>query len=141
MSYESLEPSLLAIYAKVDPKIEVILNYLPTALSEFPTLFAVMDSFVRTDSGGVVAMTYQVMARLCFRWQETEEAEREIRQFINAFPATITANAGLNGALQYGGLAQVTNGVVVLAPVGGASYRAIDFTIRILEKGPRTSGV
>ena len=140
MSYSTVRAALHDVFRTVEPKIAVTLPYEPTALHDFPTLYTLFNTADRNANGPVTTMNYSVVARLCFRWQDNEQAELETEPFINALPAAIDANAGLSGVLT-SGIARVTNVLGVFVSIGGVVYRAIDFTIEVIEKAPRLSGI
>lgn len=140
MSYTTCRAALTEVLKGVQPRIPVILAYEPTQLQDFPTLYTLFASAERAaDSPGIIAMRYRLIARLCFRWQDNEGAELETEPYINALPAVIDANAGLGGVLN-SGLAKVPTIQGVFVSIGGTVYRALDFTVDILEKAPRSSG-
>lgn len=140
MSYVTCRAALHEVLKTVQPKIPVILAYEPKQLHDFPTLYTLFNTAERGTAVGVTAMRYKLVCRLCFRWQDNEGAELETEPYINALPAAIDADAGLGGALN-SGIAQVTALQGVFVSIGGTVYRAIDYTVDILEKAPRLSGI
>lgn len=140
MSYATVRTELLEVLKTLQPGIAAVLAYEPTQLQTFPTLYTLFNDAERSADGPVTAMRYHIIARLCFQWVDNERAELELDPYVNAVPAVVDAHAGLNGALN-SGIAKVTTAQGVFVNIGGTVYRAIDFTVDILEKAPRNSGI
>lgn len=117
--------------------IHLVLDYEPTSIEAF-TVVSVFDRFERDSRGQKTAMTYYTMHTLAVRWQDNEQAERQLRAFINSVPAAIDADPTLSNRCN---IAQITGGRADFAVVGGITYRVIDFESKVLEKAEWQSGI
>lgn len=141
MSYSALRNALHEVLKTVQPRIAAILPYEPTQIQTFPTLYTLFNSAERnSEAAGVTVMDYSVIARLCFRWVDNEQAELELEDYVNAIPAAVDANQQLSGAIA-SGIAKATAITGVYVSIGGTTYRAIDFVFSLKEKLPRSSGI
>lgn len=123
-----------------------ILDYEPTSIQDFPTLYTLLDEFDRGADGGraaagqVVMMRYRILHRLCFRWQDNQQAEQELIPFVNSVPAAVDADPQLgnrlrgNGAGYIGGMARIAECKATFVSIGGVVYRALDFYSDVYEK-------
>jgi hypothetical protein len=112
--------------------IAVLLDYEPMSLQELPALYSLLDSVERSYGGTVVTIHYRVLHRLCFRWQDEEQAEQELIPFVNSVPAALDEHN------MRGGDVTVPNVEAVFVTIGGVLYRALDFyseTEEILRLG------
>lgn len=113
--------------------ITKLLAYEPTAIHEPPVLYSLLDRVTYEHAGQVKATRYRILHRLCFRWQDYEQAELELMPFVDAIPASVRADPRLGGALGRG-LATISEAQGVFVKIGGATYRALDFYSDVLDK-------
>lgn len=139
MSYPSILRGLVEVLEGVSGT-RAVLTYEPQAIDEAPTGYLLFDKASRKTQGGVVAVKYRILYRLCLAWQDNASAEQSIGYFINPICQAIDNNAQLHGAIT-SGMAAVSEedgaqtGVIV--NIGGVEFRALDTYIEVLEKAPR----
>lgn len=120
--------------------LESVLLGEPSSVHEFPAVYGALQDVTRTQAGQVTAMRYTFLLRLVIRWQEREEAEAELLSYVNSIPAAVDADPLLGGAITQG-LAKVTFGLAGFIELGGTTYRVLDFTADVLEKGAYQGGL
>ena len=135
--YESVVTAINERFRTIEPLIPVILDYEPTALVEYPTMYTLLENAeFPTTAGGVQSRRYRLLHRLCFQWIDNEQAERDLAPYVDAVPESVLTDPSLGGVIT-SGLAHITRGDGVFVSIGGALYRAIDFHSDILVKGER----
>lgn len=139
MSYDAVLAGLHARYATVDG-IKAILDYEPRAISNPPVLYSLLDTVTREQTAQLTIMRYRILSRLCVRWQDNEQAERELRPFVNSLPAAVDADPQFAGALARG-MARVTDIQAVFVPINGVLYRCLDVYCEAVEKATVRSGI
>ncbi len=140
MSYTEIRAALHDLLKVVQPRIAVVLAYEPAQLHDFPTLYTIFSDAELSLLPGLTRFEYRFIARLCFRWQDNEGAELEIEPYINAIPAAFDPHLMLDGVLK-SGQARVTGMSGVFVSIGGTVYRAVDYTINVIDKPKRVSGI
>jgi hypothetical protein len=134
MSYEAILEGLQERFETVAGIVNV-LDYEPTAIHDYPTLYSLLDEWSATRSGQVRSVTYRTLHRLLFRWQDNEMAAKEMIPFVDAIPAAVEADRHLGGRL-ISGLAVIDEGEVnSIVLVGGTECLALDFYSTVVEKG------
>jgi hypothetical protein len=132
VSYQSVLEGLHERFATVEG-IKVLLQYEPTSVQVFPTLYSVLDSFEVERRGQVRAVTYRTLHRLVFRWQDNEQALAEMIPYVDSIPEAVEEDKHLGGRL-VAGLAEITDGEVMFVSIGGADLLALDFYSSVVEK-------
>lgn len=132
MSYKIVLAGLTERFKTVSG-IANVLDYTPTALHDVPTLFSMPDEGTVTYSGQVVVRKYKTSHYLCFRWQDAEQATREMVPFIDSIPAAVAADPHLGGRLK-SGYAEIDEWEVTFVTIGGADYIALRFYSTVIEK-------
>lgn len=117
-----------------------ILSYEPTSIQTTPTLYLLLDSFTRTQSGQVTAMRYRILARLCVKWQDNPTAETELIPFVNSIAAAVDVDPYLGGRVASGGTS-VSDGQGTFVNIGGVLYRSLDTFVEVVDKAPWESGI
>jgi hypothetical protein len=138
MSYADIVAGLHARFRTVEG-IGPILAYEPTAIHDTPTLYSLLDSYVRTPERGQTRMRYRILCRCVFRWQDTEEAEVELMGYVNSLPASIDGDSRLGGVATLPAAAADAQAVFVV--IGGTLYRAIDMYVEVEEVAAFRSGI
>ena len=142
MSYETVLAGLHVRFATVTtPRaIAAILAYEPTAVQEYPLLYSLLDSFevkeVRVDPGTAAMVTtivWRTAHRLCLRWQDSEECEKELRAFADSILTAVNPYPFLGGALTSGN-ARITEGDTGWVTIGTTECRYLDFYSMVTEK-------
>ena len=107
-------------------------GYEPTSIDP-PCLYLLLDSWEHSQAGQVTINRYRVLARVCIRWQDWEQAELELDPYPGLLAAAIDADhhLGFTGRAPH---ATVTGGPAVFVVIGGVTYRALDCSIDVLEK-------
>lgn len=113
--------------------LKAILDYEPTAIHDYPTLYSLLDSFEIERRGQVVVWKYRILHRLVFRWQDNAGCELELVWFVNAIPAAVDADPQLGGRIT-SGLATIAEGDAGWAVIGGTDCRVLDFYSTVVEK-------
>lgn len=139
MSYEAIIAGLNVRYATVSG-IKSVLDYEPKAISNPPVIYTLLDTVTRSQAGQLTIMEYRILSRLCIRWQDNDYAERELRPFVNALPASIDADPKLGGAIPLG-MAAVADIQAVFVTINGVLLRCLDMYVRVVEKAPVGSGI
>jgi hypothetical protein len=148
VSYATVVAGLHERFATVNGLLaNRILDYEPTSIQDFPTLYSLLDRFERggidgrgPSVGQVVILRYRILHRLCFRWQDTKAAELEVVPYVNAVPAAVDSDPQLggrlvsNGASYSGGIARIAECQAGFATIGGALCRVLDFYSDTFEK-------
>ena len=135
MSYETILAGLHRTLATVTPPIAVLLDYEPTAIHTTPTLYSLLDTVTRERAGQVVAVRYRILNRLVFRWQDNEQAERELIPYVNAVAMVLDTDPHMDGAMA-SGMASINQIDAVFVSIGGTVYRTLDIYVDALEKAP-----
>jgi hypothetical protein len=139
VSYDAIVAGLGVRYATISG-IKAILDYEPKTVSNPPIIYTLLDTVTRSQAGQVTVMDYRILSRLCIRWQDNEYAERELRPYVNALPASIDADPKLGGAIP-SGMAAVTDIQAVFVTINGVLLRCLDMYVRVVEKAPYGSGI
>ncbi len=131
MSYEDILKGLHECFEGLHT-IPVILDYEPTSLQHLPALYSLFDSFAddEDDGGSLDKRTYRTLHRLCFRWQDNEQAEKELIPFLNTLPDSVKANPRLGGRCLWAAVPECQG---VFVTIGGTVYRALDFYSQVTE--------
>lgn len=133
MSYETALAGLHECFRRV-PRIQAILDYEPTSIQAWPTLYSLFDGAEFARRGQVKSTTYRTLHRLVFLWQDNERAEEEMIPYIDLIPAVVAADPHLSGALA-SGLATIDSVNAVWVTIAGVQCRALDFYSTVVEKG------
>ena len=108
-------------------------GYEPTTIDP-PCLYMLLDNWEHSKSGQMTVNQYRVLARICIRWQDFEQAELE----LDPYPALVADAIDNDRHLGFTGsgapYAEVTGGPAVFTNIGGVTYRALDVSIEVLEK-------
>ena len=125
-------------FATVTPEITKILDYQPTTLQAYPTMFSRLQGFTEHIAVRRVARRYRIAHLLCFVFQDNEEAERQMEQYIDAVPNAVNLYQLRGGIVssqgETGGMAEIVSGDAMMIPVGGVAYLGIVFISETLEK-------
>lgn len=135
MAYPEIVAGLIEVLEGVGG-LAAVLDYEPTSIGATPTAYVLLDGAERVSKGGVSAFKYSVLVRVVFNWIDNEQAEREVMQIVNPVAVAIESGASLGGALTHG-MASVTRMQAVFVTINSTLYRALDYTISVLEKGAR----
>ncbi|HEU4328065.1 MAG TPA: hypothetical protein VFS21_33320 [Roseiflexaceae bacterium] len=138
-TYEDVRDGLHELFLTV-PGIVACLNYEPLAIDQPPIIYSLLDSFERSQNGGVTAMRYRILHRLCLAWQDNEQAEAQLTTFVNAIPAVVDRNPQLAGRIP-SGLARIAEAQAVWVKIGSTTYRALDCYSDVLTKAGYKSGI
>ena len=139
MSYADVVEGLHSRFGSLNT-IQAILDYEPTAVQTLPTMYSLLDKVSRQyDGGSVVRITYYILHRLLFRWQDYEQAEEDLIPYVNSIPAAVDKDPQLGGLL-VGGESAITAVDAVFVSIGGTIYRALDFTSESIELCPLGQG-
>jgi hypothetical protein len=136
MSCETCLTALHVAYARVTSPaaIAAFCKYEPPSVHEFPLMYTVLDRWEFTDEWQRQEYTWHYVSTLCLRWQESEEADKEVRAYINSVCATVIADKQLTGELaSQGGWAQIQSGRVGWGEISKTKIRFIEFEATIHE--------
>ncbi|GAB4203609.1 MAG: hypothetical protein OHK0022_27940 [Roseiflexaceae bacterium] len=122
------------------PGIVACFGYEPAAIDQPPIIYSLLDKFERSTSAGIVTMRYRILHRLCLAWQDNEQAEEQLADFVNAIPAAIDADPQLGGRIP-SGLARIADAQAVWVRIGDATYRALDCYSDVVAKSGYKSGI
>jgi hypothetical protein len=103
-----------------------------------PTIISVLQSFERSSKGQITTMIYLTVHTLALRWTENEQAERELRSFVNSVCAAIDTDPQLGSTCAY---AAIVSGSTGFATISGVEYRILDFISEVTEKRSFQSGI
>jgi hypothetical protein len=117
-----------------------LLKYEPRSIQTSPTLYTLLDGFVRDTSGQVTAMKFRILHRVCVQWQDNEQAEAELLSFVHALPAAVDADPTLGGLITKG-IARISDGESGFIIISGTKYRSLDFFSDIPTKGTYRGGI
>ncbi len=126
MSYSTVLTELHRRIATVSGIVKV-LDFEPSAVTDFPTCYSLLDSVRRAYGGTAVTLTYRVLHRLCFRWVDNEQAEQEVIPFVNSVPKALDS-IGISA-----GDIVVTNVDAGWMSIGDTLYRTLDFYSETVE--------
>jgi hypothetical protein len=133
VSYVTIKAGVITRLNTVSPLTGRWLGYEPTTI-EPPQGYVLLDRYERQKiSATVVERHYFLLARVCIRWQEFEQAELELDPLVDAIGEAIEADNSLGGAIP-NGLAKVTGGQATFVSFGQVIYRALDTTIEVVLK-------
>ncbi|MFZ1484022.1 MAG: hypothetical protein WAS36_03340 [Candidatus Saccharimonadales bacterium] len=132
MSYSAILAGLNERFATV-PTIARVLDYEPTSIQAFPTLYSLLDRVEYLPAGQVRATRYRVLHRLCLRWQDNERAEEQLVPYVDSLAAAIRADPRLGGRIT-SGLATVVEAQGTFVVIGGALLRCLDLYTETLVK-------
>lgn len=132
MSYESVLEGLHERFQTISG-LAAILNYEPTSIQTYPTLYSMLDDFEVARSGQVVAIRYRILHRLLFRWQHNEQALAEMAPFVNDIIDAVGADPHLGGRLT-AGYSEIVDGETMFVVIGGTECLALDVYSSTLEK-------
>ena len=132
MSYGTVLAGLTERFKTVEGIVNV-LDYVPTAIHDTPTLFSMPDEGAIRRSGQVRTREYKSSHYLCFRWQDSEQATQELVPFIDSVPDAVDADPHLGGRLK-SGYAEINDWEITWVTVGGVDYIAIRFYSTVIEK-------
>lgn len=137
--WEGLRERLLTVSGLLDVTLGE-----PANVRALPCLYVAFNRFDRESeasppsNGAITIMRYSLTSRLIVRWQDNPDAESQVLSFVNAIPFAISSDPHLGGRITSGG-ATTTDGVTGYVAIGGVTYRIIDFTHRVVEKGARSA--
>jgi hypothetical protein len=140
-AWEGLRERFLTVAGLQD----VILGEPPNVLAT-PMIYTVFERFERDaeasppSSSALTIMRYRFRSRVLIRWQDNPDAELQVLAYVNAVPFAITSDPHLGGRIASGG-ATTPEGVTLFVTIGGVTYRAIEFTYSVVEKGARSDGL
>lgn len=117
-----------------------VLGYEPKTVQQTPTLYGILQSFRRQQSGQVTEMIYTMQWRLCVQWQDNEQAEALLLPFVNSIPAALDQDARLGGLISRG-IAKVLSGQAGYASIAAVLHRTLDYQVEVLDKGPYKGGL
>ena len=130
MSYATAIAALTTAFEATS--VNYVLDYEPTAIHDAPMLYLLLDGFERDTTVQPVRYTYRVLATLVIRWQDNEQAEKELLTLVNEVADALDADIGLGGALG-GGVALVTGGDAGYATISGTIYRVVEYVVEVTE--------
>lgn len=122
------------------PGINACLDYEPGQIDQPPIIYSLLDGFERSTTGKLTTMRYRILHRLVIAWQDNEQAERQLRSFVNAIPAAVDADAQLGGRIG-SGLARIADAQAVWAKIGNPIWRCLDCYSEVVVKAPYKSGI
>lgn len=135
VTYDDVLAGLHARFATVEGlDAEHILDYAPDAIEPI-TLFSMFESWSGEEKTQVAHDTYRTRHYLCFQWQDNEQAEVELRPYIQLIPASVRADPHLNHLID-SGWAKITEVVADFITIGGILYRTLEFVSEVLVKSP-----
>ncbi len=132
MSYTTVLAGLTERFKTVEGIVNV-LDYVPTAIHDTPTLFSMPDGGEIRRSGQVKTREYRSSHYLCFLWQDWEQASAELVPYIDSVPEAVEADPHLGGRLT-SGYAEINEWEIDFVTVGGVDYIAIRFYSTVIEK-------
>ena len=132
MSYSAILAGLNERFATV-PTIARVLDYEPTSIQAFPTLYSLLDRVEYLPAGQARATRYRVLHRLCLRWQDSERAEEQLVPYVDSLAAAVRADPHLGGRIA-SGLAQVVEAQGTFVVIGGVLLRCLDLYTETLVK-------
>jgi len=132
MSYQNVLDGLQAALETLSGPVAV-LQYEPPAFDDLPLIYLLFDRSTDATVGQVRGTRYYVTIRLVVRWQDNEEAEKEIIPYIDSIPAAVHADRSLGGLLA-SGLAHISGAEGGFVDVGAVRYRVVDFVADVLDK-------
>ena len=132
LSYANIIDGLNERFATVTGIVR-ILDYEPTSIQAFPTLYSLLDRVEYLPAGQVTATRYRVLHRLCLRWQDNERAEQELIPFVDSLAAAIRADPHLGGRITRG-MATAVEAQGTFVVIGGALLRCLDLYTETLVK-------
>ena len=110
-----------------------VFGYEPTMIDP-PCCYTLLDSWEHSQQGQMTINRYRVLARVCIRWQDFEQAELELDPYPGRMADAIDADRHLGFTGGGAPHASVTGGPAVFVTIGGVVYRALDVSIDVLEK-------
>lgn len=118
-----------------------VLPYEPATVSATPMAYIMLDGWERGQQAQVVTMRYQVKIRLVLVWQDNEAVEQQLIPYVNSIPTALEVDMTLGAGPEERRISQVRSGVAEYRDIGGITYRTMDTTISVLEKGASGSGL
>jgi hypothetical protein len=131
--YQDVLDGLHAAFAAV-PGIVNVLDYVPAAIHDTPTLYTMLDSVEVSKTGQIKTRRYRILHRLILLWQDNEQAELAVAPFVDSIPAALDADPQLGGKIA-SGWAEIASIDAVWVTIQNVEYRALDFYSEVLVKG------
>ena len=131
MSYSAIVTGIHDAIEAAHPEL-TCLAYEPTHIDP-PMLYSLLDRVDYSQSGQIKTKRYRILHRLCFLWQDNEQAELELMPYVDSIPAAIVADAHLGGAISKG-LATIGEVIGTFVSISGTLYRCLDFYSDVLDK-------
>jgi hypothetical protein len=128
MSYADVVEGLVTQLKAELTGLVSVLPYEPTGINDVPMMYLLFDGADVSHASQVVTVLAEITARLIVRWQDNEEAEKEVFPYIDDVIDAVREDAHLGG---YAMGAWVTRIEGAWVTIGQVVYRAIDFTVRV----------
>lgn len=126
MSYAALNAEVVS-RLRASPLLARVLDFEPTTILDSPTCYVLLDRVDRERIGGGGMVTYGVIARVCIRWSDNEQAEQEVIPLADALPDIVGATFAPFTSVF---VKEIT---AVFVVIGGVTYRALDCYITAKE--------
>lgn len=111
-----------------------VLDHEPSSVNTDRLIYVILESWDRVQRSGFSERTYRMRARMTFRWQDNEGAERELDQYVDAIPDAIDEDPQFGGRLVRG-MARCPEATTDYVDIAGIVYRVLDVVIEVYAKG------
>jgi hypothetical protein len=132
MSYQAIVTGIHDAIEAAHPEL-ACLPYEPTHIDP-PMLYSLLDRVDYAGTGQIKSSRYRILHRLCFLWQDNEQAEAQLMPYVDSIPLAIRNDAHLGGAIT-SGLATISEVIGTFVNISGTLYRCLDFYSDITVKG------
>ena len=129
---DAISDGLVAVLQAAHPTT-LVLDYEPK-VADAPLMYVLFAENKPDDRKQQKESIVRFFVRVCINWQENEEAERQLRPYVDSIRNAIKADPWLNGALNKG-LASVTEQFADYAEIDGSTFRVLDNYIEVVAKG------
>ena len=131
MSYPLIVAALKAALEAVSG-VKYTLDYEPKAIHDAPMLYLLLDGVERDDQGNAGVKTiYDIAATLVIRWQDNEQAERQLIAMLDGIMGALDTDPTLGGMNGWAGIVSAEAGYM---DVSGTKYRIVVFGITAEER-------
>lgn len=139
--YEQIKAALLDRYAAaMGDAFTAYLGYEPLVIQDTPLLYVLYERDERRYHGNVLEVNYYYWLTALYQWQDVEQAELELDPHVDALQAVIYQDVTLGGVVTRGNAWPASARGAFLTwqrgGAGGVTYRAIQISIRVLDKTP-----
>lgn len=113
--------------------LKAILDYEPTAITDTPVMYSLLDEVTPTRQGSLDVPRYRFLHRICFAWLDNRGAEQQLLFYADAVYQALEEDPYLGGLITLG-RAKISDQSTGFILVGSALFRVLDSYSDVLAK-------